>query len=219
MLKFKATALAIVWALGSFACSEQKTSEDHLTSARALVSQNDTGAAIVELKNAIKGYPNDAKIRQELGTIYAKQGMYSAAEKELNRAISLGVTDSNVIVYLLRSLHGLGKYEQLIAATNDYASSMDETLLYMYQTIAYIRLEDTENAKLAVAKAKDVSEESAYTFVGAAHIVESEQDFKEKITLAQKAIELDENLVEAYLVLGQLYFLNAEYMKSRRSFF
>lgn len=214
MLKFKATALAIVWALGSFACSEQKTSEDHLTSARALVSQNDTGAAIVELKNAIKGYPNDAKIRQELGTIYAKQGMYSAAEKELNRAISLGVTDSKVIVYLLRSLHGLGKYEQLIAATNDYASSMDETLLYMYQTIAYIRLEDTENAKLAVAKAKDVSEESAYTFVGAAHIVESEQDFKEKITLAQKAIELDENLVEAYLVLGQLYFLNTEYTRA-----
>jgi len=86
-------ASAVVIALSVSACSDNKTAEDYLSEGTQLVAAGQYNEAIVTLKNAVKLAPRNEKIRHMLGKAYIKEGSYLNAEKELERALELGVTD------------------------------------------------------------------------------------------------------------------------------
>lgn len=104
-LKGPTLTIAIVVTLFSatlFGCGE-KSKEEHLFAARQFVEAKDSKSAIVEYKNAIQKDPTDPVSRFELGQLYVELQDYAAADKELNRALELGYSISDILPLLTQA--------------------------------------------------------------------------------------------------------------------
>jgi cellulose synthase operon protein C len=64
-----------------FACG-QKSTEEQLAEAQQYLSDKNTSAAIVTLKNAVQNDPRSAIARYELGKVYMDTMQYESAEKD-----------------------------------------------------------------------------------------------------------------------------------------
>ncbi|MCV2884436.1 PEP-CTERM system TPR-repeat protein PrsT [Aestuariibacter sp. AA17] len=125
----------IALSLGFLISCGQQTSDEHLTSAKAFLEQDNVPAAIVELKNAVQLDPKSAEARFLLGEAYMQRKEYANAEKELSRAMDLGYPVNEVVPLLSQA------YKQ----TNAHAalSEMD---------IKNTGLSDVEKLKVGFAK-------------------------------------------------------------------
>ena len=59
--------------LGGMSGCGKKTTDEYIQQAKQYVSENDTNAAVLFLKNAIQEDPKSAQARFELGQIYLQQ--------------------------------------------------------------------------------------------------------------------------------------------------
>lgn len=99
------------------------TPDEYLSRAREHLLKGDLAAALLEAKNAVQAGPEHAEARHLLGEIYLSAGEGPAAEKELQRAVRLGVADSTVKLGITRALLLQGKYDELIQAAVDDAAT------------------------------------------------------------------------------------------------
>ena len=87
-MSFRYSILASAFVLALSGCAKKST-EEHIASAKQFVDSGQNEAAILELKNAIAGAPDNAELRELLGDIYLSIGESDSAEKELQRALQL----------------------------------------------------------------------------------------------------------------------------------
>ncbi|MCO6441361.1 MAG: PEP-CTERM system TPR-repeat protein PrsT, partial [Nitrococcus mobilis] len=90
--------------------------EEHIRNATEYRAQGELNAAVIELKNALQQSPDNAKARHLLGKIYVESGQGQAAEKELRRAISLGVPEVEVAPELAKAMLMQGRYQDVLDA-------------------------------------------------------------------------------------------------------
>lgn len=88
--------------------------EQHIQSAVKYRHKGDLNAAIIELKNALQQSPDNAKARLLLGRTYVESGQGQAAEKELRRAISLGVAEVEIAPELAKAMLMQGRYQDVL---------------------------------------------------------------------------------------------------------
>ena len=113
---------AVAIALSLSACSEQKTPEQLIASANNYSEQGKFADAIIDFKNAVRSAPKNAYARLGLGKAYLNQGNYISAEKELERAITLGANFADVAPLMAHAKARLDKFsdiEQLVKASED----------------------------------------------------------------------------------------------------
>lgn len=77
-IKRISVAALLLTSLLSLSGCQQKTSEEHIATAKEFVVNGDQKAAIVELKNAIQLNPKQAEARFELGNLYLGQKKLSS---------------------------------------------------------------------------------------------------------------------------------------------
>ena len=109
-----------------FACNDGMTESQHLLQAKEFADKGELKAASIELKNVLQKNPDNPQARMELGKLYLKIGDMAAAEKELSRALSLGIKDEQILPYLGRSLLYQGKHAEVMALPlNDLKDKSD----------------------------------------------------------------------------------------------
>ena len=64
--------------------------ETLVKSAREYLAKGDSGAALIQLRNALQKAPDDAEARYHLGTALAERRDSAGAVKELRMALQLG---------------------------------------------------------------------------------------------------------------------------------
>ena len=89
------------------------TSEELIERAKDSQAKGDIKTSIIELKSAIQKDPNNPQARLMLGETYINTGMGAEAEKELKRAMELGVSAQSLMVPLARSLLLQREYKRL----------------------------------------------------------------------------------------------------------
>ena len=126
-LKIAATATL---AMSIFACSENKTADEYLAEANTFKEQKDYNSAIISLKRANAENPTDAILRFELASLYLNQGDYANAEKEMEKAQSLGYSEELILPKLVEIKFKLNKYNDVYKlAEIGKALAPDDTLL------------------------------------------------------------------------------------------
>src|SRR5665213_4035188 len=81
-----------VAAAPAFATGEE--SESYVNDAKALLQKGDLKGAEIQLRNAVRANPEDAKTHIELGEVYLRLGNYVAAEAEARQA-----QENNCLLY------------------------------------------------------------------------------------------------------------------------
>ena len=220
MNKISLSAIAVAAALSLTACSEQKTPEQYLASAEKLVASKKFDTAIIELKNAIKVEPRNAAVRLALGRLYLEIGNYLSAEKELERAQSLGVDFSELSGDLAQLYSRQSNTEKLYDLLEQGVSLEDEqylTILF-YAAIAAYNNNELERASDLISQASVF--DSKYEVVKLAKAYNHYAQGNYQSGLKETASITDESVFyfEALLAQGHLLFADKKFLEASDAF-
>src|SRR5436309_10625180 len=106
--------LALALVVGVAACSRNDPSS-FIASAKSYMAKSEYKAAVLQLKNAIEGAPNDGEARFLLAKALLESGDSVGAEAEARKAIDLKYSPEEMYPLLARALVAQGKYQAAIA--------------------------------------------------------------------------------------------------------
>ncbi len=104
--------LAFAFALPLAGCGD-KSPESRIEAAKQALKKSDNKAAVIELKAALQNAPNNPEARLLLGQTFHATGQWDNSEKELRKAMELGVIPEQVLPMLAKTQVKMGKYEEV----------------------------------------------------------------------------------------------------------
>ena len=219
MNKISLSAIAVAAALSLTACSEQKTPEQYLASANEMVESNQLNEAVIVLKNAIVESPRDPNLRALLGKVYIEQADYLGAEKEIERALSLGGSKDMVSALAFAKLK-LFKYSEAIeiAEQNNDLEDPVYLLLLVYAGVSSMHLGDLEQAQDYFNQAISINEEAVYADMAKAYLAQTTSEYSSALGIVGEILEKSPLFSEAILLKGNLLYGMGEYQQAASVF-
>ncbi len=107
----------------------QKMFFSGITNSFFVQQQGERKSAVIQLKNALQKDPNNVDARYMLAGIYNQTGDPVSAEKELRKALSLGLAADKVKADLGKSLLLQGQYQKALDETKSDAAPSDPAIL------------------------------------------------------------------------------------------
>jgi len=192
-------------------CSSKKDAQAYLAKAKQYESEHKYQAAIIELKNLLQNDSQNTQARTLLATIYITIGDGVSAEKELNKAISLGVDKDNVIKDLVRALLLQGKHDEAIQqiTINDSWPADKRSDMLLLQGNAYLTKDEYANAKNSFQKALALNASNSAATIGLAKLAYIDDKPEQAEKLLASIGSGDPNVSDALL-------LKARYAQSQQ---
>ncbi len=161
--KAKVTLVASSIALVLVGCG-QKTAQQAYNDASQMLIQEQYDSAVIELKHAIQQSPDYADARFLLGKIYMQQQLFESAQKEFEKAMKTGFTNSELTVLLAKAYH---KTENLVGLINLDAqpdlTAKQKVQLGFYQAYSLLRLKKTDQAMLLLQQLQSVDTNTEFS--------------------------------------------------------
>jgi putative PEP-CTERM system TPR-repeat lipoprotein len=203
--KLPLMAAAVLISLGMQGCTKKAADAQTLIAdARNYQEKGDSNAAIIQLKNALQSNPDNSEARYLLGTIYNKTGDFQSAEKELRKALSLGMSPAKVIPDLGQSLLGLGQFQQVLDETEKLSGEKNSAEISTLRGNSFLALGKAKEAKelfeLALKDKPDFSD----ALIGLARYSLSARDIEAANNFAEQAVSRNPKNAEAWLFKGDL---------------
>ena len=193
----KAGSIALSALLFVSACGLGMDTDARLERAQQAYNSGEYRAAIIDAKNILQKEPENASARLLLGRASVRVGDPRAAEKELRRAVELGVEKGDVIVDLGRALLMLGEFEQIDAEVTTDLAADEET------RVGILRIRgDALLAQRKAAEARALYRE----------ILAARNDDLDTMLAVVSTYVADNELLQARATLDQILSLDPEYV-------
>ena len=194
-------SLLILLASGLSACNKFKSSEALVSEAIQHQQSGDNKSAIIQLKNALQKDPDNAEARYLLGTIYNEEGDPLSAEKELRKALSIGLSPDKVMSDLAKALLVQGQFQEVLDETSNVP---DNAEILTLRGSAYLALGQNLDAKESFENA--LKENASYpdALIGMAKYFIVENDFASASRYSENAVEHNPESINAWLFKGDL---------------
>jgi putative PEP-CTERM system TPR-repeat lipoprotein len=207
-------------AIGLFACSEQKTTEEYIASAKLYRAELNYTAAIIELKNAVKLEPKNPMARFQLGSTYIDYGQPLRAEKELERASALNYQNEQLFVKLAKIKWQLGKYEavdNLLKKADKFEDETHQAILY-YAFLVAINKGDKERAEDHSRQSTSINADNGYAKMGRAWLAYYNNDLVISLQLVAAVLSNSADFYEALNLKGHILQQQANYSTAAQVF-
>jgi putative PEP-CTERM system TPR-repeat lipoprotein len=198
------TASGILLTLFLTGCGKSQDPAALVAEAAQYQQKGDSKAATIQLKNALQKDPENGEARFALGSIYADAGDALAAEKELQKAASLGVKSERVTPVLGKVLMALGKYQKVLDLTAPGAGSAETVANLVLRGDALLALAKRDEAKGAYQKALDRQPDSSAALTGLAKIAAVSNDMPGATRLVELALQKNPADGDAWMFKGDL---------------
>ena len=202
------TMLVVFVSLTCFltACSEVKTPDQYITSAKHYLEQSEHNAAIVELKNAIRITPKNPELRYLLGLVYIQLGDMHYAEKELEKAKDYGFPSAKVFPKLALVKLELGHTDDVYDLALQAKDQSDDVYVAIltYAGLAAIKAGDKEKSENYINEALSISEGGIYSQLGKAWLESSENKVENALETVESVLLKDPDFSAALLLKGHL---------------
>lgn len=196
--------LTVVFVLGITACGNTKDTETLISEAKQYQQSGNDNAAIIQLKNALQQEPNNREARFLIGVSYNETGDVLSAEKELNRAIDLGMDTNKVIPILGESLLKIGEFQQLLDKTKDFPDINNSIDILLLRGKAQLALGMHEEAKGLFEQILRQEPDSPEALIGLARYSIVKRDIDSSMRFAAQAVRKNATNTDAWLFLGDL---------------
>ncbi|XQW85374.1 XrtA/PEP-CTERM system TPR-repeat protein PrsT [Thalassotalea piscium] len=206
--------------LGLSACGDNKSAEEYITQGKTYIDNNDFSKAIVELKNAVRLSPSDGNARLLLGQSYLEQGAYNSAEKELSKAVELGIDINSVVTQLVQVYSKLNDFDEVYRLIDESGSVSDENFVTIlaYGGITAINESKLDKAKDFLKQAVNTGVESPYSLLSQGYLAYIDKEYDQGIKIADEIITNSPEVVDAYILKGYLHSEKAEYVEASAAF-
>lgn len=183
------------------------TDVEHVTRAKDFTEKGELRSSVIELKNALQKNPKNTQARWLLGSINVELGYGSAAEKELRKAIALGVARDAVIVSLAESMQLQGKNQEILDEVEPTASLGPEATasFFAYRGDAWLSKRDDEKARAEYQRALQFDNQSALAKLGLARLSSAENDILKALELVSEGLASSPEENKLWSFQGDLY--------------
>jgi putative PEP-CTERM system TPR-repeat lipoprotein len=194
-------AIVVSAALGG--CNRSKPTEQLLAEAKQYQQKGEIKAAMIELKNAVANSPENGEARLALGVLHVEAGDPVSAEKELRKALSLGIDKKRVLPSLAHALEQQGKFKEVLdAIPADLAAGSAELLTLRGN--AYLETNEVDKAKDAYGQAAGLQPDSGNVLIGMARLALYQKDVMAAETIIDQAVAKDPKNTDAWMFKGSL---------------
>jgi putative PEP-CTERM system TPR-repeat lipoprotein len=192
---------------------QETTDIEHVAKAKAFLDKNDYRSGSIELKSALQKNPDNAEARRLLGEISVVFEDGEAGEKELRKAMELGVAREAVVLHLAEALQLQGKSQKILSEINALPSldAKDRAALMAYRGNAWLALNKPDEARAEYEQALAIDDRSALTKLGLASLAIASKDLDKAKLLVTEALEAEPNL-------GKIWSFKAELENAKREF-
>ena len=198
------TAMAAVIALGgSLAGCGKEDVQKLLAEAKQYEQKGEHKAAVIQLKNALQKNPDDRDVRYMLGTLYLKTGDGASAEKEIRKAVSLGLNAPQALPDLAKSLLLQGQFQKVLDETQG-ADFKKDAVLASLRGSAQLALGKGEQARESLELALQARADYPEALIGLSRLALSQRDVAGANRLIDQATTKNPEHVEAWLFKGDL---------------
>jgi putative PEP-CTERM system TPR-repeat lipoprotein len=198
-------AIAAVLSLGGMqGCNKVEDPAKLMADAKRYEEKGDHKAAIIQLKNALQQNPDNSEARFLLGAIYNKTGDFQSAEKELRKALSLGLDAGKVLPELGQTLLALGAYQQVLGETKELSDKTKSAEILTLQGNAQLGLGKASEAKALFEQALGQNPGSADALIGLAKYSLLQRDMEAAVDFSEQAVSSSPQNVDAWLFKGDL---------------
>ena len=166
------------------------------------------GAAVIRLEEALKSFPNSARLWFALGLAQFRWGKNDDAAKAFTHAVELDEKFAPAYAYLGMTFVELGRYDEALKLYGR-ALATDEKLGVVHHLIADILLRrqdaDLPLVESHLDQAVKLDETFAPARLALAKVYIRTNRFAEAAKTLERVISLDPKLAEAYYQLGRAY--------------
>jgi putative PEP-CTERM system TPR-repeat lipoprotein len=194
--------------------------ESYLNEARSYLDQGKLNAAVIQLKNALQGDPNNMQARFLLGQVYLRSNDGVAAEKELQKARELGLARQEWLVPLAKAYLLQGQYERLfknIDVNPDDPASLRSEVLSLRGSAA-VALKRTDEARTNFTEALKLNPDNITAMLGNAQLALMAGELTQAMVTIDKALTINSGSPEAWLMKGEVLRLQKNYPESVAAF-
>lgn len=186
-------------------CNQHQSVGALVADAQQYTQKGNPKAAIIQLKNAMQQAPDNGDVRLQLGTIYNDVGDPLSAEKEIRKAMSLGLPPAKTLPPLSMALLTQGKFKEVLDATQSLAAGPDaNAATFTVRGRAYLALGDGANADAAFQQALKVQADYPDALVGLARGALVRNDTDAAMRYSDQAIAKNPNNTEVLLFKAEL---------------
>ncbi len=188
-------------------CGSKSSHDQMLTEARQLEARGETRSAIIMLKNLVRDAPKDARARMNLGRLYLDTGDILSAEKEMRRALELGMPAAEVMPWLGKAMLLQGQFDQMLA---QIGADPRQPRLLALRGHALLGLQRNDEAARLFAQILVDHPEHPAALVGQARIALQAPDQVLALTLVERALVGFPDDVDAWRLKGDLLRLKGD---------
>jgi len=182
-----------------------KSPNELIESAKNRESKGDLRGAIIDLKGAIQGLPDDATLRSWLGRLYNETFDPVAAEKELSIAREKGLVEGGrVAIELARAYRNEQKYKLLLKNIEPSPAFEPDRLatIYALRGRAFQALGDNKSARGSFAEAAKLSPENADVVLLDAQLKVVEGQLDQSLAIVERLVTRFPTNAEALLYMA-----------------
>lgn len=178
-LKQRSLNVAVVSAIfvlgGLSACAKTETSASLLADAKQYQQKGDTKAALIQVKNAVAKSPEDGEARLQLSALYIDTGDVVSAEKEIRKAMTLGISAERTAPILGKALLSQNKPQKVLDEISEAQAKTSVPLLAL-RGDAYLFLGDSAKAKESYGQALALQPAAGVALLGMARYSLTQKD-------------------------------------------
>ena len=181
-------------------------SASYVASAQKHLAKADYGAAIIELKNALKMTPNRADARFLLAQAFLASGNPAGAETEARKAVEFGYPADQALPLLLRALLLEGEYRKVVAEPLDRRVLSPAALADADTSrgLAYLALDDRAAARTALDSALAADPGYLQAKVARVRLAAADNDVAGALEQANAILAAAPNEVEVLILKADL---------------
>lgn len=194
---------ALMLAAGLSGCAKTETSASLLAEAKQYQAKGDNKAALIQLKNAAAASPADAEVRFQLAAMYNQLGDPVSAEKEIRKAISLGIDGARAAPELAKALLMQDQLQKVIDESAPSVAKAGPELLAIIGD-AYLGLNNFEKAKELYQQALTVKPGFANGLLGMARLAMVAKDPAAAAVFSEQAIAANPKDPSVWFFKGSL---------------
>jgi len=185
------------------ACSSQ-TDSDFVGQAKDYIDKGEIRQASIQLKNALQQNPDNAEARWLMGKVHMETGNSAGAEKELRRALDLGVSEQAIRPLLAQSLAKQGKNKDALALSTEGLSPAPQAEILAIQATILLVQGELEQAENKITQALLLQPNSAAAITEQARLTVAQGKSNDASALLDELLKQNANYAPAWRLLADI---------------
>jgi putative PEP-CTERM system TPR-repeat lipoprotein len=188
-------------------CGQNLTASEHVAKAKDYLDKGASRSALIELSSAVQKDPNSLEGRWLLAKVAADMGEGPRAEKEIRKAMELGLNRASGQLTLVKSLLLQGELDRALQESSTLASGTsqaNQAAILGLRGQVYVAKGQFDLAQQALEQALQLKSDSLPALIGMTALHGYQRQYDIARQWVDKAIKADPVSPEAWSALGDL---------------